>query len=36
MDTDSTEIVWDVQQAIDWCKKLAKYNLWFIEEPTAP
>ena len=29
-------IVWDVDQAIEWSKKLAKYNLWFIEEPTAP
>lgn len=28
--------VWDVDQAIEWSKKLAKYNLWFIEEPTAP
>lgn len=28
--------VWDVDQAIEWCKKLAKFNLWFIEEPTAP
>ncbi|KAL7008146.1 hypothetical protein EMMF5_002328 [Cystobasidiomycetes sp. EMM_F5] len=28
--------VWDVSEAIEWCKKLSKYNLWFIEEPTAP
>ncbi|KAK9898531.1 mandelate racemase/muconate lactonizing enzyme [Cystobasidium minutum MCA 4210] len=28
--------VWDVDQAIEWCKKLSKFNLWFIEEPTAP
>ncbi|CAD6578275.1 MAG: hypothetical protein CYPHOPRED_000492 [Cyphobasidiales sp. Tagirdzhanova-0007] len=28
--------VWDVDQAIEWCKRLSKHNLWFIEEPTAP
>jgi len=28
--------VWDVDQAIEWSKKLAHNNLWFIEEPTAP
>ncbi|KAN0066579.1 hypothetical protein ACQY0O_000673 [Thecaphora frezii] len=28
--------VWDVQQAIDYMKKLAHLKPWFIEEPTAP
>ncbi|XP_006463191.1 hypothetical protein AGABI2DRAFT_186852 [Agaricus bisporus var. bisporus H97] len=28
--------VWDVQQAIDYVKKLEPIKPWFIEEPTAP
>jgi hypothetical protein len=28
--------VWDVDEAIDWMKKLAQFKPWFIEEPTAP
>ena len=27
---------WDVSEAIEWVKKLARYNVWFIEEPTSP
>ena len=28
--------VWDVNEAIEWMKPLAKFNPWFIEEPTSP
>ncbi|GLS80659.1 L-fuconate dehydratase [Paracoccus marinus] len=28
--------VWEVYQAIEWVKKLAFVNPWFIEEPTSP
>ena len=28
--------VWGEQEAIDWMKKLKKFNLFWIEEPTAP
>lgn len=28
--------VWDVQQAIEWMKPLADFDLWWIEEPTSP
>lgn len=28
--------VWDVPEAITWMKKLAEFQPWFIEEPTAP
>ncbi|MDN3712617.1 L-fuconate dehydratase [Paracoccus cavernae] len=28
--------VWEVDQAIDWVKKLSFVNPWFIEEPTSP
>lgn len=28
--------VWEVDQAIDWVKKLAFIKPWFIEEPTSP
>lgn len=28
--------VWDVPEAIDWIQKLAKFEPWFIEEPTSP
>ena len=28
--------VWEIDQAIDWVKKLAFVNPWFIEEPTSP
>ena len=27
---------WDVDQAIEWMKPMAKYNLLWIEEPTSP
>lgn len=27
---------WDVEQAIAWMKPLAKFNPWWIEEPTSP
>jgi len=27
---------WDVAQAIDWMKPMAKYNVLWIEEPTSP
>lgn len=27
---------WEVNQAIEWMRKLAPFNLWFIEEPTSP
>lgn len=28
--------VWDVPQAIEWIDHLAKFNPWFVEEPTSP
>ncbi|KAI0227648.1 Mitochondrial enolase superfamily member 1 [Lamellibrachia satsuma] len=28
--------IWDIDQAIEWMKPLAKYNLTWIEEPTSP
>lgn len=28
--------VWEVDEAIDWVKKLSFVNPWFIEEPTSP
>ena len=28
--------VWEVDQAIDWVRRLAFVELWFIEEPTSP
>jgi len=28
--------IWEVDQAIDWVRKLAEFNPWFIEEPTSP
>ncbi|MEW4489540.1 L-fuconate dehydratase [Thalassoglobus sp. JC818] len=28
--------VWDVAEAIEWVQKLARFNPWFIEEPTSP
>lgn len=28
--------VWDVPQAIDWMKELARFKPWWIEEPTSP
>ncbi len=28
--------VWEVDQAIDWVKQLARFNPFFIEEPTSP
>jgi L-fuconate dehydratase len=28
--------VWDVQQAIEWMRGLARFNPWWIEEPTSP
>lgn len=27
---------WEVQEAIDWMKELAEYNITWIEEPTSP
>jgi L-fuconate dehydratase len=27
---------WEVDQAIDWVRKLAEFDPWFIEEPTSP
>lgn len=27
---------WEVQEAIDWVKELAEFNLWWVEEPTSP
>ncbi len=27
---------WDVAEAIDWTNKLAKFDPWWIEEPTSP
>ena len=28
--------IWDVDEAIEWMKPLAKFNPWWIEEPTSP
>ncbi len=28
--------VWDVPQAIAWMKEIARFNPWWIEEPTSP
>ncbi|MFN2533244.1 MAG: L-fuconate dehydratase [Pyrinomonadaceae bacterium] len=28
--------IWDVDQAIEWMKMLARFNPWWIEEPTSP
>jgi len=28
--------IWDVDQTIDWMKELARFNPWWIEEPTSP
>ena len=28
--------IWEVDEAIEWVKKLAPYKPWFIEEPTSP
>ena len=28
--------IWDVDQAIDWMEPLAKFDPWWIEEPTSP
>jgi L-fuconate dehydratase len=28
--------VWDVNQAIDWMRELARFDPWWIEEPTSP
>ncbi len=28
--------VWDVPQAIEWISQLAKFDPWFVEEPTNP
>jgi L-fuconate dehydratase len=28
--------VWDVPQAIEWIRELAKFDPWFVEEPTSP
>ena len=28
--------VWDVQQAIAWIRELARFDPWWIEEPTSP
>src|SRR5207245_4643977 len=28
--------VWDVGQAITWMKELARFDPWWIEEPTSP
>ena len=33
--TDANQ-VWDVPQAIEWMKHLAKFKPWWIEEPTSP
>ena len=33
--TDANQ-AWDVPQAIDWIKRLAEFDLWWIEEPTSP
>lgn len=28
--------VWDVPQAIEWIRRLAEFQPWFVEEPTSP
>lgn len=28
--------VWEVSEAIEWMNELARFNPWFIEEPTSP
>ncbi len=28
--------VWEVSEAVEWMKELARFNPWFIEEPTSP
>jgi len=28
--------VWDVNQAIDWMRELARFDPWWVEEPTSP
>ncbi len=28
--------IWDVDEAIDWMRPLAKFDPWWIEEPTSP
>jgi L-fuconate dehydratase len=28
--------IWDVDQAIDWMRSLARFEPWWIEEPTSP
>ncbi|WVQ65308.1 uncharacterized protein L199_003484 [Kwoniella botswanensis] len=33
--TDVNQL-WDVDEAIEYMPKLARFNLWFIEEPTSP
>jgi L-fuconate dehydratase len=33
--TDANQ-VWDVPQAIEWMKHLARFDPWWIEEPTSP
>jgi len=33
--TDANQ-VWDVPQAIEWMKHLARFKPWWIEEPTSP
>lgn len=27
---------WEVQEAIEWVKQLAEFDLWWVEEPTSP
>jgi L-fuconate dehydratase len=33
--TDANQ-VWEVNQAIDWMRELARFDPWWIEEPTSP
>jgi L-fuconate dehydratase len=33
--TDANQ-VWEVNQAIDWMRQLARFDPWWIEEPTSP
>jgi L-fuconate dehydratase len=33
--TDANQ-VWEVDQAIDWMRQLARFDPWWIEEPTSP
>ena len=28
--------VWEPSEAVEWMKSLAKFDLWFLEEPTSP